>query len=256
MRVEVQADPAVNKRLRPEVETALFRVAHEALTNACKHAEADWACVSLSLSEDAVELVVEDDGKGFDLEREVRANSQGGLGMHGMRERAALLRGELTVDTAPGKGTRVVLVVPLEGVGAEGELPPQPGAAAAGITVLLVDDHAMFREGLRSVLDVQPGITVIGEAEDGRQAVQLVEKLRPDVVIMDIAMPNLNGLDATSQIKRRFPDVKVIILTTYDSREYIVQMVKIGAAGCMPKRSAGTELVTAIHGVMQGQSYI
>ena len=121
--------------------------------------------------------------------------------------------------------------------------------------VLLADDHTILREGLRMVLDAQPQIKVVGEAEDGRQAVELAERLRPDVVVMDIAMPNLNGLEATRQIKRRWPDIKVVILTMHENHQYLMQIVKAGATGAVLKRSAGTELLTAINAAAHGQSY-
>ena len=121
--------------------------------------------------------------------------------------------------------------------------------------VVLADDHAILRDGLRMVLESQPGIAVVGEAEDGRQALELVEHLHPDVVVMDIAMPNLNGLEATRQIKRRYPAVKVVILTMHENRQYLTQIVKVGASGCVLKRSAGTELVTAVRAAVRGESY-
>jgi two-component system, NarL family, response regulator NreC len=121
--------------------------------------------------------------------------------------------------------------------------------------VLLVDDHAIMREGLCMVLNAQPGFTVVGEAEDGHQALELVEKLRPDVVVMDIAMPNLNGAEATRQIKRRFPNVKVIILTMHEDERYLVRIVKAGAIGCVLKRSAATDLVAAVTAATRGESY-
>ena len=121
--------------------------------------------------------------------------------------------------------------------------------------VLLADDHAILREGLRMVFDAQPGITVVGEAEDGRQALEMVEELHPDVVVMDIAMPNMNGAEATRQIKRRFPDVKVLILTMHENQQYLAQIVNAGAIGCVLKRSAGTELVTAVRAAARGESY-
>jgi two-component system, NarL family, response regulator NreC len=121
--------------------------------------------------------------------------------------------------------------------------------------VLLADDHAILREGLRMVLDAQPQIAVVGEAEDGRQAVEMAEHLHPDVVVMDIAMPNLNGLEATRQIKRRFPEIRVVILTMHENHQYLMQIVKAGATGAVLKRSAGTELLTAIRAASHGESY-
>lgn len=121
--------------------------------------------------------------------------------------------------------------------------------------VLLVDDHAILRDGLRMVLDAQPGIAVVGEAEDGRQAVQLAEELQPDVVVMDIAMPNLNGAEATRQIKKRWPHIRVVILTMHENHQYLVQIVNAGASACVLKRSAGTELVDAVKAVARGESY-
>jgi DNA-binding NarL/FixJ family response regulator len=121
--------------------------------------------------------------------------------------------------------------------------------------VLLVDDHAILREGIRMVLDAQSGIRVVGEAEDGRQALEMVENLQPDVVVMDIAMPNMNGAEATRQIKRRFPRTRVVILTMHENQQYLMQIVNAGATACVLKRSAGTELVTAVKAAARGESY-
>jgi DNA-binding NarL/FixJ family response regulator/anti-sigma regulatory factor (Ser/Thr protein kinase) len=257
--IQVQADPAASRHLAPNLESAIFRIAQEALTNACKHAGAEWVRLALSLKEEVAELLVEDNGRGFDLSQPNRPTEQGGLGLYSMRERATLIGGELSIDAAPGSGTRIVLLVPVKGAVIDAERQDAAaGQAHTGYetTVLLVDDHAMFREGLRAVLGTRPGITVIGEAEDGHQAIQMVEALHPDIVVMDIAMPNLNGFDATVKIRRRFPNVRVIILTTYESRDYLARIVKVGAAACVLKRSAGTELVRAIEAVAQGQNYV
>ncbi|MBV9280195.1 MAG: response regulator transcription factor [Chloroflexi bacterium] len=123
------------------------------------------------------------------------------------------------------------------------------------IKVLLADDHAILREGIRMVLDAQPGIAVVGEAEDGRRVVELAEALRPDVVVMDIAMPTMNGAEATRQIRRRLPHIQVVILTMHENQQYLAQIIKAGAIGCVLKRSAGTELVTAIKAAARGESY-
>lgn len=124
------------------------------------------------------------------------------------------------------------------------------------IQVFLADDHTIMRAGLRSLLENSGRIEVIGEAEDGREAVKQVEQMRPDIVLMDIAMPGLNGLEATRQIKRRFPEVKVLILTMHTTEEYIAQIFGAGASGYVVKRAAVTELVTAIQAVHHGDAFI
>lgn len=125
----------------------------------------------------------------------------------------------------------------------------------AKIRVILADDHAVFREAVRAVLETQPSIEVVGEAEDGHQAIQLVDKVRPDVVIMDISMPNLNGVEATRQIKRFHPDVQVLVLTMHEDEGYVRQLVKVGATGCVIKRSAARELIQGIQAAARGEVF-
>ncbi len=124
------------------------------------------------------------------------------------------------------------------------------------IKVLLVDDHAILREGVHALLAREPDITVVGEAADGQEAVEQVPRLRPDVVIMDIVMPRMNGLEATRLIKERHADVRVLILSMYDDHEYVVQIIQAGASGYVLKRVVTEDLVRAIHEVYAGESFL
>jgi two-component system response regulator NreC len=126
----------------------------------------------------------------------------------------------------------------------------------AVIKVLLAEDHTIVRKGIRSLLDNEADIQVVGEAENGCDAVAKTEELLPDVVLMDYTMPILNGLEATRQIKKRFPDVKVIILTMHADEEYIFQSLQVGASGYLVKQTVPKELISAIQAVYQGESYL
>jgi len=122
--------------------------------------------------------------------------------------------------------------------------------------IVLADDHAILREGIRALLEDQSDMTVVGEAADGRKAIELARDLSPDIIVMDIGMPLLNGLEATRQIKHNFPQVAVLVLTMHDNEEYVSQILAAGASGYVLKRAASSELVTAIRAVAGGQSYL
>jgi DNA-binding NarL/FixJ family response regulator len=123
------------------------------------------------------------------------------------------------------------------------------------IRVLLADDHTVVRQGLRALLAAEDDIEIIGEAENGRQALQLVKKLLPDVVVMDIAMPVLNGVEATRQITRYVPSVKVLVLSTYSNDEYVEQLTEAGAAGYLVKQTAANDLLKAIREAFKGNAF-
>jgi DNA-binding NarL/FixJ family response regulator len=120
------------------------------------------------------------------------------------------------------------------------------------ITVLLADDHMVVRQGLRALLTTEKDIEVIGEAETGRQAVEMTEQLHPNVVLMDIVMPSLNGLEATRQITKQVPSSKVLILTSYGDDEYVKRLTEVGASGYLIKQTAASELLKAIRDVEKG----
>lgn len=124
------------------------------------------------------------------------------------------------------------------------------------IWILLADDHTILREGIRALLEDQPDMVVVGEAEDGRWTVHLAHELRPDVVVMDIAMPLLNGLEATRHIKRDRSETAVLVLTMHDNEEYIRQVLEAGASGYVLKQAAASELVAAIRAVHRGEAVL
>jgi len=124
------------------------------------------------------------------------------------------------------------------------------------VTVLLADDHPVVRQGMRNLLDAEVGFSVVGEAEDGLQAVQLAEQLKPDVAVVDMMMPRLNGLEAIRQITARVPQTRCIVLSMQSADPYIVQALKVGATGYVLKDSGPSEVVNAIQQVLSGKRYL
>jgi DNA-binding NarL/FixJ family response regulator len=124
------------------------------------------------------------------------------------------------------------------------------------IRVLIVDDHALVREGIRSLLALAANIEIVGEAADGKQALGKVAQLMPEIVLMDLAMPVMGGLEATRRIRREYPATKVLALTQYDDSEYVIPIIEAGARGFVTKMSSSIELAAAIEAVHEGDSYL
>ena len=123
------------------------------------------------------------------------------------------------------------------------------------LRILLADDHTVVRQGIRKVLEERPEWQVVAEAGDGRDAVRLAEELRPDVAVVDVSMPRLNGVEATRQITHRVPHTKVLVLSMYSDEAYVSQMLKAGATGYLLKDSAGVDLLQAVQAVSEGKSF-
>lgn len=121
------------------------------------------------------------------------------------------------------------------------------------IRVLIADDHTLVRQGIRMLLETQPDLHVVGEASDGAQVVQLAVELHPDVVLMDIAMPNMDGLEATREIKRLLPNAQILALTMHEGDDYFFKIISAGAAGYVLKRAAANDLLSAVRAVAQGE---
>src|SRR4030043_489756 len=124
------------------------------------------------------------------------------------------------------------------------------------IRVLVVDDHAIVRDGICALLNLAGDIEAVGEAANGRDALEMVGRLLPDIVLMDIAMPLMTGLEATRRIHKEFPQTKVIVLTQYEDREYVLPVIEAGASGFVSKTAASSELTSAIRSVYRGGSFL
>ncbi len=120
------------------------------------------------------------------------------------------------------------------------------------IRVLIADDHAIVREGVRALLALSEDIAVVGEAADGREAIEAARRLRPDIILLDIAMPGLGGLEATVEIRKENPDAKILVLSQYDDREYVRRFLKLGVSGYVLKKAAGSDLTAAIRAAHRG----
>jgi len=122
--------------------------------------------------------------------------------------------------------------------------------------IVIAEDHTILREGLRSLLSSDPNFEIIGEAEDGREAIRCVEKFKPDLILMDLSMPRMNGMEAISEIKKRFKETKILVLTVHKTEEYILATLKAGADGYILKDSTHAELKMAVKNVLSGKQYI
>jgi DNA-binding NarL/FixJ family response regulator len=130
------------------------------------------------------------------------------------------------------------------------------GEGVEKLNIVLAEDHTILREGLRALLSAEPGFEIIGEAQNGREAVRCVERLEPDLLLMDLSMPRMSGMDAIREIKNRYPEIKIIALTVHKTEEYLLTTLKAGADGYVLKDATHEELVMAIKNVMRGKSYL
>ena len=260
--VPEQEDPAL-----PEDQVVLlFQSVRELLINSSKHAGTGEATVMLEQRHGQLRIVVRDEGAGFDLiaAATTTADTPAGVlsskfGLFSIRERMKALGGVFEIESASGCGTSATLTLPLVISGEEPVAsgaqshPSSPTVERAPLSqksvrtrVLLVDDHAMVRQGLRSVLECYADVEVVGEAWNGEEAVKAVECLRPAIVIMDINMPKMNGIEATAEITARYPDTTVIGLSVNADVENQEAMLKAGAALLLTKEAAVEQLYGAI----------
>jgi PAS domain S-box-containing protein len=250
--VEVRGDMMLQSEA---LATFLFRAAQEMLFNIVKHAHVRAAAIRVRRIGRYAGVSVSDRGCGFDPQ-ELKETS--GIGLFSIRERTELLGGRLKVKSAKGQGSRFSIVVPDSPKVKKGETatenvahacaPASSPSAHGAVRVLVVDDHDIVRDGLAAMLREAPGIEVVGEAPDGREAINKALALHPDVVLMDVSMPLLSGEEATRQIKTRLPKTRVIALSMYDEAEKKEKMFEAGAEGYILKTVSAEDLIAAIRG--------
>ncbi|CUS39135.1 response regulator [Candidatus Nitrospira nitrificans] len=247
-----------------DISVLLFQSVRELLINAAKHAGSGKAVVSAEQRDGSLLIEVRDDGQGFDP-KAIRGDmtpQSSKFGLFSIKERMIAMGGQFDLRSSPGEGTTATLILPInkpapvssavdpaqpppresnEGAGAS-PLSPENDSRTALIRVLLADDHTVVRQGLRSLMESYADMVVVGEAGNGIEAVAMADALLPDVVIMDVNMPKMNGVDATGQIKTRHPSMVVIGLSMHDDIRYEQGMKTAGAAAYITKDSISDHL--------------
>lgn len=244
--------------LNRDLLTIVYQAVRELLLNISKHAGVSKATVRVHRSSEGLLIEVSDEGRGFFPTDALRApGSDNGFGLLNIQERLRWLRGSLDLDSSPGHGTLARITLPLQEETRSFEAAFEAAAPAMGLerprseagrpAVLLVDDHRMVREGFRSVIEAKSDIRVVGEAADGIEAVEKARELHPDVVVMDINMPRMNGLEATRRILQEMPDILVIGLSLHGHEEMAESIKKVGGAAYVSKEEAFNKLCDTIH---------
>jgi len=249
--VDVLADPRADSA-RKDVRTLLFESVRELLFNAVKHAQANRVALELALdADDQLCITVTDHGAGFDVARlDDRSRAgQVGWGLFSIRERLTLLGGRFSIESAPGEGTQVRLVAPRGGersiIAVANELSSAPIEAASAdddnraspdaLKILVVDDHAAGRRALRQLLHERSQLSVVGDASNGYEAIALAYTLRPDVILMDVMMPHMDGVEATARIHADLPHIQILGLSMQARSETVHAIEHAGAAGFFVK---------------------
>ncbi|MEX0701688.1 MAG: response regulator [Planctomycetales bacterium] len=256
LRVEVEGDGDAEPDA-DAIRVLLFEIVRELLLNVVKHARTECAEIQVSRFDDLVQVIVRDAGIGFDAAMlGAEGQTAGGFGLSNVRHRLELMGGQFDLESAPGAGTRVLLRAPaslgLDAGRASAHRPRstgQPSPHRKRVRVLLADDHRMVREGLVALLGRYEEIDLVGEASDGRMVVDLARRLRPEVVVMDVSMPQMSGIEATRIIAAELPAVRIVGLSFHDEEDMAQAMLAAGAAAYLTKDRLSDDLVDLIQSV-------
>jgi CheY-like chemotaxis protein len=244
-----------------DVVILLFHSVRELLFNAAKHAGIRTARVEVMQAADRIQIDIEDEGVGFDPTKlHGEGTKYGGMGLFSIQERLSYLGGSMEIESAPGRGSRFKLITPpisMKTTISPADKQPIIAISMASqqeatvgsekrVRVILVDDHMVMRQGLAGLLRVEPDIDIIGEASDGQSAIDLIRKLRPNVVLMDISMPGMDGIQATRIIHKELPDVRIIGLSMFQEGEQQAAMREAGAVDYLTKTGPADALIEAI----------
>lgn len=258
LRVSIDIEPGADPQ-DDRVRTFLYRSAQELLFNVVKHAEISEACLRVALDRGKVVLRVQDRGRGLDLTAFEGESS--GLGLLSIRERASFMGGRFEMHTNEGQGSSFTLSVPVNeplclsapeedaevAASLSSALESRNGSSSARrLRILLADDHSVMRSGLRSLLEVEQDLEVVAEASDGAEAAELADQLHPDLILMDLSMPRMDGIEATQRIKARHPAIRVIGLSMFDDEHSATKMREAGAEGYIQKSVAAKNLLSAV----------
>jgi two-component system NarL family sensor kinase len=266
--------PQEIKRLSPDAEVAIFRVLQESLTNVHRHANTQKARLRISTTADEIKVEIEDYGKGIQLGKSKSPQesvARLGVGIQGMTERIRQLGGRLEITPGPKRGTLVTATLPLYSSQVTASSTSTASAASAFAIstdsaaaahhhqrqqVLIADDHEMLRRGVRNTLQTELDLEICGEAVNGQDAVDKARELHPDLVILDINMPVLNGLVAVRQILRYCPATKIVIFSVHDSDQTRQEIRAAGAHGFVSKGKESNDLLRVVRDVLKQNTQI
>jgi PAS domain S-box-containing protein len=269
--VKVEVDVASDfPRLPPDVEVTLFRIIQESLNNVHRYSGSHKAWVRVRLTrEQKIEVEIKDAGKGINpemLNAASRSVAPIGVGIQGMKERMRQLAGKLEITSGVDRGTRVTATLPLTRV--NGDAAAEPASLLPGWPtessldkrdrsrkqILIADDHELLRRGIRSMLETEAGWEICGEAVNGQDAVDKAAALHPDLVILDINMPVLNGLAAVRQILRSAPRTKILVFTVHDSDQTEKEVRAAGGHAYLSKNNASQDLLRIVRDLLESSA--